>query len=135
MRNQMLAGLLLLVAACSEPRKFPQVGETIPNLPIPPSSQLLSREGGDDALKLRFRSADPPENVAIYYRNVLSKAPWNLVSDNTQPDGTITLYAEQEGPPLWVSIRKADGATGSYVDLAGAKVKKPVGQAPPADGQ
>lgn len=119
----MLPGLLLLALACSEPKKMPEIGETIPNLPLPPSAEVLSREGGDDALKLQFRSSSAPDEVASYYRAILSKAPWNLVSDNTQPDGTIALYAEQAGPPLWVTIRKADGASGTIVDLAGAKVK------------
>src|SRR5512147_173120 len=123
MRIQMLPGLLLLALACREPRKMPAIGETIPNLPLPPSSEVLSREGGDDALKIQFRSTLAPDQVAGYYRDVLSKAPWNLVSDNTQPDGTIALYAEQAGPPLWVTIKKADGAAGTIVDLAGAKVK------------
>lgn len=124
MRNQMLPGLLLLALACSEPKKLPELGETIPNLPLPPSAHVLSREGGEDALKLQFRSDLEPGKVAAYYREVLSQPPWNLVSDNTQPDGVIALYAEQEGPPLWVTIRKADGASGTIVDLAGAKVKK-----------
>jgi hypothetical protein len=36
----------------------------------------------------------------------------------------VALYAEQDGPPLWVTIRKADGAEGTLVDLAGAKTKR-----------
>jgi hypothetical protein len=124
MRNRILPGFLLLALACSEPKKLPELGETIPNLPVPPSAELVSREGGEDALKLQFRSTLQPDQVATYYRDMLSKAPWNLVSDNTQPDGTIALYAEQDGPPLWVTIRKADGAAGTIVNLAGAKVKK-----------
>ncbi|HWA56758.1 MAG TPA: hypothetical protein VG692_05855 [Gemmatimonadales bacterium] len=125
MRTALLLSALLLVVACSEPRKLPEIGETIPNLPVPPSAQLLSREGGEDALKLQFRSTLQPDEVAAYYRDVLSKAPWSLVNDARQPDGSIAMYAEQDGPPLWVTVRKADGAAGSIVDLAGAKVKKP----------
>jgi hypothetical protein len=36
----------------------------------------------------------------------------------------VALYAEQkDGPPLWVTIRKAEGAPGSFVDLTGAKAR------------
>lgn len=123
MRTRLSIALAFLALACSEPKKLPEISETIPNLPLPPSADILSREGGEDALKLEFRSTLAPDQIATYYRNVLSKAPWNLVGDTQQPDGTIALYAEQDGPPLWVTIRKADGATGTIVNLAGAKVK------------
>jgi hypothetical protein len=35
----------------------------------------------------------------------------------------VALYAEQDGPSLWVTIRKASGASGTFVDIAGAKTK------------
>lgn len=122
MRIPLSVALLVLAVGCSEPRKMANIGETIPNLPLPPSAAVLSREGSEDALKIQFHSSDSPEDVANYYRNTLSQAPWTLVSDTKQADGTVALYAEQNGPPLWVTIRKADGASGSIVDLAGAKV-------------
>ena len=111
----------LALAACAEPKKQADISETIPNLPLPPAAELLTREGGEDALKLHFRSSVQPEAVADYYRGVLSRAPWRLVSDVTSADGSISLYAEQAGPSLWVTVRKADGAAGSFVDIAGAK--------------
>ena len=114
---------ILALAACAEPRKGPKLSETIPNLPAPPNADVILREGGEDAIKIRFRSSLDPEQIATYYRTVLSKAPWRLVSDTKEPDGGVALYAEQDGPPLWVTIRKADGASGTFVDLAGAKTK------------
>lgn len=116
--------MLLVLAGCSEPRKEPKLSETLPNLPAPPNSDVISREGGEDALKIRFRSSLQPDQVAAYYREVLSNTPWRLVSDTREQDGGIALYAEQDGPPIWVTIRKADGAEGTYVDLAGAKVAR-----------
>ncbi len=113
--------LTLVLAACSEPKKQVDISEAIPNLPLPPAGELISKEGGEDALKLHFRSTGSPADVADYYRNVLSRPPWSLVSDVTAPDGVISFYAEQAGPSLWVTVRKADGAAGSFVDIAGAK--------------
>lgn len=110
--------------ACADPpRKQADVGETLPNLPLPPNAEVISREGGEDALKFRFKSDMDPDRLANYYRGVLSKAPWRLVSDSPAADGSLTLYAEQNGPSIWVTIRKADGAAGSFVDIAGAKAK------------
>ena len=129
MRKPLVLATLLLLAACSKPPKEPALGEAIPNLPVPPSAAVVSREGGEDAIKIRFRSTDTPEKVAAYYRELLSNPPWRLVSDTRQQDGGVALYAEQDGPPLWVTIRKADGSEGTYVDLAGARVKSRPGAA------
>ena len=124
MKKPLLLISILVLAACSEPRKEAKLGETIPNLPVPPSSDVVSREGGEDAIKIRFRSTLDPEALATYYRGVLSKEPWRLISDTKEQDGGVALYAEQDGPPLWVTIRKAEGASGTFVDLAGAKTKR-----------
>jgi hypothetical protein len=123
MRKPLLLLALSAALACSEPEKTPKLSETIPNLPAPPNSDVISREGGADAVKVRFRSSLDPDQVAAYYREVLSKSPWRLVSDTKEQDGGVALYAEQDGPPLWVTIRKADGASGTFVDLAGAKTR------------
>lgn len=123
MKKTILLLTMLALAGCTEKKPMAKISETIPNLPIPPNSDIISREGSEEALLLKFRSELPPERIAAYYREILSRDPWRLVSDNQQPDGTIALYAEQKGPPLWVTISKASGATGSVVDLAGAKTK------------
>ncbi len=123
MRKPLLVATVLLLGACSETRKEPQLGEAIPYLPVPPSAEVVSREGGEEAIKIRFRSTQDPDKIAVYYRDLLSKPPWRLVSDTREQDGGVALYAEQDGPPLWVTIRKADGAAGTFVDLAGAKTK------------
>jgi hypothetical protein len=38
-------------------------------------------------------------------------------------DSSITIYAEQDGPPVWITIRPVAGSEGSFVDLAGAKTR------------
>jgi hypothetical protein len=124
MRSLRLPLLLLALAACSEPKQEATITETIPNLPLPPAAEMISREGGADALKLRFRSSMAPDSVADYYRSVFNRAPWTLVSDVKTEDGGIAMYAEQMGPSLWVTVRKAEGAAGSYVDIAGAKASR-----------
>src|SRR6266850_56670 len=115
MRYSAVLVVLLVLVGCSEPRKEVKLGEVLPNIPVPPNGEVVSREGGEDAIKIRFRTPASPEQVATYYRELLSREPWRLVSDVKTQDGAVALYAEQNGPPLWVTIRKAEGAPGSFV--------------------
>lgn len=117
----------VLLAACgSEPRapKPPDTFTVFPNLPLPPSSQFVSRAGSEDALQLRLLSSGSPDQVTEYYRDVLSQGKWRLVSDVKKPDGSVVLYAEQDGPPIWVRIWPTSDGAGTMVELAGAVVGK-----------
>ena len=124
MRLILLAVCVASLSGCREKQPEADLSGALPTLLVPPNSSVVSREGGTEALKIRFHSEFEPEQVARYYRDVLSKAPWNLVSDTPDREGTIALYAERpNGPPLWVSISKVSDGSGSYVDLAGARVQ------------
>jgi hypothetical protein len=124
MRRTLLLTVALSLAACADSEPKAKLGETMPNIILPPQSTLLSKDVGVDALKMRFRSDLDPDAVAAYYRAVLSRSPWRTVSDSRDASGVVALYAERkDGPPLWVMISKASGAPGSFVDLAGAKTK------------
>jgi hypothetical protein len=110
------------------------MSEAMPDLPVPPLSSVISRSGGEDALQITFRSSWPPDSMASYYRNILSSGAWRLVSDTRNQDGTISLYAEREGPPLWVTIQKDSTSRGSLLSLGGAVVKPtPTPPAAPPD--
>jgi hypothetical protein len=124
MRTPLRLALGLLLLGCTEPKPRPRLADVMPTIPLPPGAEVLASEGGEDALKIRLRSPAPPEPLATYYRDLLSQKPWRLVSDTRMADGGIALYAEQDnGPPLWVTIKKAEGAQGTLVDLAGAKAR------------
>jgi hypothetical protein len=115
-----LFACLLALGACGgdEQPKQASVNQTMPNLPLPPNAEFLSRSGSADALQLVFQSAATPDFVAGYYRNIFSTGGWSLVSDLRQPDSTLVLYAEQSGHPMWVRI-KPTGQT-SRIELMGA---------------
>jgi len=70
-----------------------------------------------------FTASEAPE-VVEYYRDVLSKGRWRLVSDQKKPDGKVILYAEQDGPPIWISVWPTTDSAGTMVQLAGAVVPK-----------
>ena len=95
----------------------PAVGEALPSLPIPPQSQIMSRQGSTDALQLTLHSALPPDQAVAFYRGILLTPEWRLVSDTRDSSGVVTLYAEGKRP-LWVRVG-ADTA-GSLITLTGA---------------
>ncbi len=118
---------LLLVAAfaavlgcATEQPKMAKVSEALPNMPLPPEAEVLSRSGGTDALQIIFVSTLSPEAMTAYYRRVLNSGAWHLVSDIKTTDGVVALYAERKGPPIWVRIHQTAGGPGSTVELAGA---------------
>jgi hypothetical protein len=57
-----------------------------------------------------------------YYRHLFKGKGWRLVNDAKDQDGAVVLFAEQNGPPLWVRIRSAEDGNGTLVDLAGARL-------------
>jgi hypothetical protein len=119
-----LCGIIVAVLACrSEPRHsqptLPAAAKVFPNLPLPPNPELVSRAGSSDALQLTIFSPAGFDEVTEFYRKVLSEKHWRLVSDKKNADGSVVLYAEQNGPPLWVRIWKL-GDRGTMVELSGA---------------
>jgi hypothetical protein len=126
LNNALFAAALTLVLACgtdsAPPAETPSTFAVFPNLPLPPGAKFVSRAGSPDALQITlFSPADAP-SVVEYYRGVLGTGKWRLISDMKKPDGTVVLYAERDGPPLWVSIRPTTDSAGTMVQLAGAVV-------------
>jgi hypothetical protein len=117
--------LLLGCGSDAPPKpKAPDALAVFPNLPMPPEARVVSRAGGADALQLTLFSPAKADAVTEYYRSQLSVGKWRLVSDVKRPDGSVALYAEQDGPPLWVRVWPTSDGAGSMVELAGALVGK-----------
>ena len=110
-----------LLACRSEspaPPKPPDAFAVFPNLPLPPDAKFVSRAGSADALQLTLFSPGKADAVTDYYRDLLSKGKWRLVGDVKKPDGSVVLYAEQDGPPIvgadlaYQRQRRHDGRAG-----------------------
>jgi hypothetical protein len=116
----------VLLACGSEPRgpKPPSVEAAFSHLPLPPQPELVSQAGSADALQLTLHSPANFTEVTEYYRNLLSTGNWRLVSDTRNADGSVALYAEQDGPPMWVRIWKSVDRAGTMVQLTGAVIGK-----------
>ncbi len=127
----------LAIMSCGgdEAPQPPRAAEVFPNLPLPANARFVSRAGGEGALQVTLHSPESSEKVAAYYRGVLSKGGWRLVKDTEAAGGVVVMYAEQNGPPLWVQIRSAGEGNGTLVALAGAVVPggaKKAGEKPAA---
>ena len=120
----LLAGLVLACGSESRAPKPPELGDAFPNLPLPPKPELISQTGSADALQLTLRSSGDMDRILEYYRSILSAGNWRLVSDMKDRDGTVVLYAEQNGPPMWVRIWKPSGQSGTMIQLTGAVTPK-----------
>jgi hypothetical protein len=117
-----------LVLGCGSesppPPKLPDAFAVFPNLPLPAEPQIVSRAGSSDALQITLFSPAKTDAVVDYYRDQLSGGKWRLVGDVKRPDGSVALYAEQDGPPLWVRIWPTSDSAGTMVELGGAVVGK-----------
>jgi len=124
MRYRHLALVALLLAACrpDPSHEVAGVSRAMPNLPLPPQAEVVSRAGSPNALQITFRSSVAPDAMLTYYRTILSRGGWSLESDTPDAAGASALYALNNGHPLWVRIRRNPGASGSIVEVAGAVV-------------
>ena len=128
----LVTGLASGLAGCGrEPVKEPKVSSVLPTLPVPTDARVLSRSGGEEALQVVVHSEQSPEAIAGFYRYVFSHEPWQLVSDQKTPDGAQVLFAERSGPPMWVTIRKTVGGSGTTIEISGAVATDPTRKSPP----
>jgi hypothetical protein len=112
--------ILALVACRDKAPQTPKISQVLPNLPIPPNASVVSKSGGSDALQITLISPAKVKDVEAYYRTTLSRNGWRLVNDMRDRDGSVLLFAEQNGPPLWVRIKSTDDSVATMVELAGA---------------
>jgi hypothetical protein len=124
--------VLALVACKDKGPQTPKVSQVFPNLPLPPNASVVSRGGGTDALQITLISSAKVKDVEAYYRATLSKNGWRLVNDMRDRDGSVVLFAEQDGPPLWVRIKSTDDSVATMVELAGAVLPDTTTRAKPA---
>jgi hypothetical protein len=87
-----------------------------------PRSNVVEVSAGTDAAQVQLSSAASPDAVATWYRQVLRMNGWQLKSDGRLPDGGVTIYAEQRGRPLWITVHPNTGGPGTTFNLIGAQV-------------
>ena len=125
---------LALIAACvakDDTHKPVRTPPVLAGVPIPDVARVVDTAGTADAARVVLTIAWPLDSVAAFYRRELPKAGFRIVGDLA--DSTrIDLYAQREGPPLWVQVRPARQGSGSEFTIIGA-VGGAAGQGVPVD--
>jgi hypothetical protein len=134
LQKYLLSAACILLLACgseSSRPKPPKVSAAFPSLPLPPNGQFVSRSASEDALQITFFSPVKAPLVTEYYRKMLGKKPWKLVSD-IQSDSARVLYAVNGVRPMWVRVWGTSDGRGTLVELSGAAVQQSVKAAEPS---
>jgi hypothetical protein len=122
-----MRALLLCAALAGCADKAPKtvaLNEALPNLPLPPGGTFVNRSGSTEALQVTLRTQVSVDNVTAYYREVFKKGGWRLVNDARDAEGATVLFAERNGPPMWVRIWDGGQGKGTLVELSGAKLPR-----------
>jgi hypothetical protein len=124
--------LLVLLAACGSDKRpadttaarrdsAPPI-QVLVAVPVLPGAKAVAATGTPEAVSTTLRSEMTPDAAAQWYRRALLAAGWRLVSDQRATDGTFTIHAERDGPPVWIIVRRGPGGRGSDLDVIGAVV-------------
>lgn len=120
-RTSVAALFVLLAAACAGPESSRRPA-VLQDVPILAGSNVVDSVGTDETLQVRFLVGMHRDSVAAFYRRVLPQRGWRIVGDVREGEA-MQIYAERDGPPLWIQIRSAGVGVAQYT-LIGA-------QAPP----
>jgi hypothetical protein len=102
-----VAALALLVACAAKEDQPVATPDVLSGVPVLTGSQLLDTSGTAEAARASFFVQQSPADVAALYRQFLTTRGWRIVGDVSDQGGT-DLYAERQGPPLWIQIRPAE---------------------------
>jgi hypothetical protein len=117
--------LCLGLVACGDKRpKSASMQDAMPFVPLPPQATFLNQSRGPDALQITVRSGVKPDEVTAYYRGILKRNGWQVVSDAKDNDGAAVILAQKNGPPLWIRVQSTEGGAASLVQLMGAVVAR-----------
>jgi hypothetical protein len=123
MRPTLLLLAALAATACKDDApqtKLPRLGDALPKISLPRNSSMVSYAGSEEALSLLYRSAAPRAEVEDFYRTLLSREPWQLVSEGPDNEGATVFHAKQDGPPLWVRVWPDTAFNATFIRLSGA---------------
>jgi hypothetical protein len=114
---------ILLIAACERPNRSAQArlhaAEALRGVLAYPQSSLLSVSAGSEAAELRLTSPASVDVIAAWYRQALPLNKWQVKTDAKDRFGVVTIYAEREKRPLWITLEPSSSGSGSTYRLIG----------------
>ena len=128
MRQFIHVVLLVVVAAaaCERRRRAPDpqemVQQALHGVLVYPHSLQLGMAAGEEAAEVTLTTPDSIGQVAHWFREVLRLNRWELQSDVTGGDGSVSITAQRGKRPLWVTLRPNIGGPGTTYTIIGAVV-------------
>jgi hypothetical protein len=128
------AALLVFVAAallaCERPGSPEQTrrlaGQALQGTLAYPRSSPVSVSAGEEAAQLIMTSPDSVAVVAKWFLNALALNKWEVKRTISDRNGTVTIYAEQNKRPLWLTLRPNEGGPGTTYTMIGVIPKDSV---------
>jgi hypothetical protein len=91
-----------------------------------PRSTMVSVSAGEEAAQLVMSSPDSVTVVARWFVRALGMNNWEVKRTLSDPNGTVTIYAEQNKRPLWLTLRPNVGGPGTTYTMIGVIPKDSV---------
>lgn len=120
------AVVLCIVAsalACERPGSPEQTrrlaGQALQGTLAYPRSTMVSVAAGEEAAQLVMSSPDSVTTVARWFVRALGMNNWDVKRNLTDANGTVTIYAEQNKRPLWLTLRPNVGGPGTTYTMIG----------------
>jgi len=113
-----------LLAACERPGDNPdetrhRVGQALSGTLAYPRSSMVSVSAGEEAAQLIMSSPDSVTTVATWFLKALPLNHWDVKRNVSDRSGTVTIYAEQNKRPLWLTLRPNVGGPGTTYTMIG----------------
>jgi len=115
--------VVALVAACERPGNPEQsrqrAGQALRGALTYPRSSMVSVSAGDEAAQLVMSSPDSVKVITAWFLQTLKLNHWDVKRTISDRSGTVTIYAERETRPLWLTLRPNVGAPGTTYTMVG----------------
>ena len=121
------AAVLVLICAtllaCDRPGSPEQTrrlaGQALQGTLAYPRSTMVSVSAGEEAAQLVMSSPDSVQVVARWFVRTLGLNNWDVKRNIADANGTVTIYAEQQKRPLWLTLRPNVGGPGTTYTMIG----------------
>jgi hypothetical protein len=114
-----------ITVACDRrrsPDPRPMVQKAMHGMFVYPKSVAIEMAAGEDAAQITLSSPDSVGLVASWFRQALPLNGWQMQSDVTGQDHSVSIVAMKGARPLWVTLRPNVGAAGTTYTVIGAVV-------------
>jgi len=116
-----LIGVVLL--ACERPGSPEQTrrlaGQALQGTLAYPRSTMVGVSAGEEAAQLVMSSPDSVTVIARWFLRTLPMNHWEVKRTLSDASGTVTIYAEQNKRPLWLTLRPSVGGPGTTYTMIG----------------